>query len=74
MPLNIWLKVDTGMGRLGFFNPQEALDAYQILLNHPQVIKPIGIMSHFVCADDISHPLNQRQIESFDSFVTTFLV
>lgn len=67
LPLNIWLKVDTGMGRLGF-NPQEALDAYQILLNHPQVIKPIGIMSHFACADDISHPLNQRQIESFDSF------
>lgn len=66
--LTAWLKVDTGMGRLGF-SPDEAQKAYEQLLHNNHVHKPIGIMSHFACADDIEHPLNQRQIDTFAQFV-----
>jgi alanine racemase len=67
-PLKIWLKIDTGMGRLGF-DLESAKRAYEILSNHPQIIQPIGIMSHLACADEPNHPLNQKQIDNFKNFV-----
>lgn len=67
-PLTAWLKIDTGMGRLGF-TPSYAHHAYAELVSHPHLKKPIGIMSHFACADDIAHPLNQQQIKNFVQFI-----
>ena len=66
--LTVWLKVDTGMGRLGF-SLEQAHYAYKRLSSNHQIHQPIGIMSHFACADDILHPLNQIQINSFNTFV-----
>ena len=66
-PLYVWLKIDTGMGRLGF-NPSEAIKAYEELLKNPHVLKPIGILSHLACADEVDHSLNQKQIKSFEDF------
>lgn len=66
--LTAWLKVDTGMGRLGF-SPTHAQHAYAQLSNHPQIKQPLGIMSHFACADDVDHPLNQQQINTFTQFI-----
>lgn len=63
-PVKAWMKINTGMARLGF-EPEEALAAYNILANHTNIQKHVGIMSHFACADDISHPQNAKQIESF---------
>lgn len=68
-PLNIWLKIDTGMGRLGF-NLDEAKDAYNILSKHPQIVQPIGIMSHFACADEPENLYNQEQMDNFKAFVS----
>jgi alanine racemase len=68
LPLTAWLKVDTGMGRLGF-NPSETLKAYQALLESQQIEKPIGIMSHLACAEEINHPLNHQQIQSFKNLI-----
>lgn len=68
--LTAWLKVDTGLGRLGF-SLDEAERAYQQLAGSKNVIQPIGIMSHFACADDREHPLNQIQIKNFAQFAHT---
>lgn len=68
IPLQIWIKVNTGMGRLGF-NIEQAKYYYSKLLSHPYIAKPIKIMSHLACADEISHPLNQQQIKLFKEFI-----
>lgn len=67
-PVKIWLKIDTGMGRLGF-NLKEAEDAYKTLSNNSQVVQPIGIISHLACSEDLNHPLNQIQIANFRDFI-----
>ena len=48
-PISVWLKVDTGMHRLGF-EPGEAVHAYRRLLALAHV-KNIVVMSHFANAD-----------------------
>lgn len=68
LQLTAWLKVDTGMGRLGFAL-NHAEHAYEQLSGSPQIKQPIGIMSHFACADEVAHPLNQTQINNFKQFV-----
>jgi alanine racemase len=68
VPLNVWIKVDTGMGRLGF-QIEEAEAVYELFLNHSSVVKPLRLISHFACADQIDHPLNASQIQKFDAFV-----
>lgn len=68
-PLKVWIKVDTGLGRLGI--PQEAVqDFYQALKNADHIHSNIGILSHFACADIKDHPLNQKQIDAFLSLKT----
>ncbi len=66
--IRIWLKVDTGMGRLGF-SIEDAKEIYNILSQNDQIIQPIGILSHFACSEDITHPLNRTQLEKFHNFV-----
>jgi len=68
LQLTAWLKIDTGMGRLGFTLDQ-ANYAYKQLSSNPQIQQPIGLMSHFACADDVTHRLNQVQINNFNQFV-----
>ncbi|MEK6734253.1 MAG: alanine racemase [Pseudomonadota bacterium] len=66
-PIKVWLKIDTGMGRLGF-DIESAKKAYEILSKNSQVIQPIGIISHFACADDLESDLNKQQIVKFIEF------
>jgi alanine racemase len=66
-PLRAWIKIDTGMGRLGF-SPETETKALQILSEHPSVIQPVGIMSHFACADEPENPMNAKQIATFRAF------
>lgn len=66
IPINAWMKIDTGMGRLGF-NVLEAKNVYQYLLTNINIANPIGIMSHFACADLKSHSLNLQQIKNFNN-------
>jgi alanine racemase len=68
LPLHTWIKIRTGMGRLGF-SPKETRAAYQRLLDHAQTHKPIRVMSHLACADEKDHPLNAQQIDTFNSFI-----
>ncbi len=61
--VNIWIKVNTGMHRLGF-TIEEVQNVYDILYSLDCVDKNIKIMSHFACSGDKSHILNQRQLNN----------
>lgn len=67
-PILAWLKINTGMGRLGFGSDETQI-IYQKLSHHPKIAKPIRIMSHFACADDKHHKLNQFQIDRFNQLI-----
>lgn len=62
--ISIWLKLDTGMNRLGF-NTTDFSQAYQRLLHCPCVNQPISFMTHLSSADDLNSPVTQQQIELF---------
>lgn len=57
IPLNCWLKLDTGMHRLGF--PLKEAD--EVFAK----IKPSVVMTHLASADEIDHRDAQDQIEKF---------
>lgn len=63
-PLRAWLKIDTGMHRLGLA-PLEMEKAWQDLYYCPAVAKPLGLISHFACADDRSNASTLAQIQQF---------
>ncbi len=66
-PIHAWLKVNTGMNRLGFM-PAQAEQVFEQLSNCEQVFNPVRIMSHFACSEDKNHPLNAQQIATFNAF------
>ena len=55
----IWLKINTGMNRLGL-RPSIALQAAEQLA--AAGMKPVGVMTHFACADDEQDPRTSRQL------------
>lgn len=62
-PLNVWIKLDSGMHRLGF-------DAAGVRHWHPRLrasaqVAELNLMSHFACADLRGHTLNEVQLETF---------
>jgi alanine racemase len=61
----IWLKLDTGMSRLGFA-PQDAAAAAARLRALPQ-LGDLRVMTHFACADEPGSPLTDRQRQRFDA-------
>lgn len=63
-PVNVWLKLDTGMHRLGF-SPEEYKVAYARLKALPQV-NSITLLSHFSSADNLESPTTAQQIEIYD--------
>lgn len=69
--LRAWIKINTGMGRLGFY-PEAAEKAMKTLSENASIIQPVGIISHFACADEPVHPLNAEQIASFTSFAEKY--
>lgn len=57
---SVWLKVDTGMNRLGATHINALIrDVAQ------STFQLAGIMSHLACADTPEHPLNQQQFARF---------
>ena len=59
-PLGVWLKINTGMNRLGMV-PEQAREQAAILRAIPGV-RLLGLMSHFACADQQDDPLSERQL------------
>ncbi len=62
--ISVWLKVDTGMNRLGFA-PAAVQDAWKRLNKARAVQKPVRLMTHFASADEISNPKTLAQLEAF---------
>jgi alanine racemase len=63
--LNIWLKANTGMNRLGL-PPDQLLSIWQWLQQRPEP-KQLVLMSHFATADEPAHKLASSQLETFTS-------
>jgi len=65
-PVVVWLKIDSGMHRLGV--RPEQYDEFLSRLNAcPNVAKPLRYMSHFGCADELESNITTEQIELFMS-------
>lgn len=67
-PLSVWLKIDTGMHRLGF-EPGQVASIYRRLMQCSTVIKPIGLMTHFAQADSSDRSSTLKQIDIFNKVV-----
>ncbi len=65
-PVTVWIKVNTGMNRLGF-RPSDVSKVVAQLKKCPWVNSDITLMTHLACADQPEHSNNQRQLALFDS-------
>lgn len=65
--IDIHLKVDTGMGRVGFLLPEflELLPGLKEL----QGLRIVGLMSHLACADEMEDEVTPGQLEKFRSLL-----
>ncbi len=68
--IDVHLKFDTGMGRLGF--PFEKAGEIAAELTQMKGLKIDGLMTHFASADDLECDLTGRQIERFELIVKLF--
>ena len=66
----IWLKIDTGMNRLGF-RPHAAPDLIDRLQNCAAV-GDLRVMTHFATADDVQNDTTASQIGQFRKIVDAF--
>lgn len=62
-PFTVWLKVDTGMHRLGF-HPDEAASVYQ-QLNVCDSVGEVTLMTHFARADEPNVDATALQVQRF---------
>jgi alanine racemase len=67
-PISIWIKVNTGMNRLGF-NPAELPALMDAINNCAWINKDIGLMTHLACADQPERSENKEQIALFQQIV-----
>ena len=63
-PIQVWLKVDTGMHRLGVL-PEQVDDYYQRIQTSENAKSGIGFASHFNCADELDSDVTLQQIDTF---------
>lgn len=66
-PLRLWLKVDSGMHRLGF-QVAEVESVWRRLTALPErtAIPEVGFLTHLACADDRDSVMTYRQLEAFE--------
>ncbi|MBV6285608.1 alanine racemase [Pseudomonas aegrilactucae] len=64
-PITVWLKLDSGMHRVGL-HPKDYHSAYQRLLASGKVAR-IVLMSHFARADELDSPASSEQVAVFDA-------
>ncbi len=66
--LTVWLKIDTGMNRLGI-NVQQFELVTSRLQQIDLVAKPLNYMTHFACADELNNPFTSEQAQQFYQLV-----
>lgn len=62
--VKVWVKVDTGMHRLGF-KPAELFGVLSALAACPWIDSPVGLITHLACADDPDNLSNQNQLNIY---------
>jgi len=67
--LRFWLKIDTGMHRLGMNIDEAAAGLTRLQALSCATDQPV-LMTHFANADDIDNDHTLKQIQSFDAFVS----
>ncbi|WP_407244310.1 alanine racemase [Klebsiella pneumoniae] len=65
-PVTVWMKLDTGMHRLGVRPEAEAF--YQRLSQCKNVRQPVNVVSHFARADEPTCGATERQLDIFTTF------
>lgn len=66
-PVTVWMKLDTGMHRLGV-RPESAEAFYQRLSQCKNVRQPVNIVSHFARADEPECGATEQQLDIFNTF------
>ncbi|WP_097460371.1 alanine racemase [Mangrovitalea sediminis] len=64
-PIHVWLKLDSGMHRVGISPPD-----YQTTYNTLRGLQNVGdvvLMTHLACADELNSPNTDAQIACFDA-------
>ncbi len=67
-PIRVWLKLDTGMHRLGFA-AERAAEIHARLRALPSVAAEIVLMTHFAASDEFGGPRTAQQIACFERAV-----
>ena len=63
-PVTVWLKIDTGMNRLGI-EPESFSNLYD-RLQACGAVSGIGLMTHLACADDAQSSMTGEQLNVFN--------
>jgi alanine racemase len=71
-PVHIWLKVNSGMNRLGF-QPAQVDEVYNRLQKISHVIKPVYLMTHFSSTKTQDDTVTKREFAAFTA-ATKYLV
>ncbi|WP_455011759.1 alanine racemase [Haemophilus parahaemolyticus] len=69
-PINVWLKIDTGMHRLGV-HPEQVDEFYQRLKKCP-LVESISFVSHFSRADELDCGYTEKQIATFEQATQSY--
>lgn len=72
-PVTVWMKLDTGMHRLGV-RPEQAEAFYHRLTQCKNVRQPVNIVSHFARADEPKCGATEKQLAIFNTFAKANLV
>ncbi|WP_127956508.1 alanine racemase [Serratia microhaemolytica] len=67
-PVKVWMKIDTGMHRLGV-RSEQAEAFYQRLCTCHNVVQPVNIMSHFSGTSDPLPEVTEQQLRCFNQFI-----
>ena len=66
-PVRAWLKVETGMHRLGL-EPEDAKIACEALSSSGKVQPGLVLCTQLACADDLARPVTKQQVSRLRSF------
>ncbi|MBT8057692.1 MAG: alanine racemase [Gammaproteobacteria bacterium] len=70
-PIQTWLKIDSGMHRLGFL-PDDAAAAIDRLVESSAPDRAPVLCTHLACADDLDSPTTEHQLRRFETVARAF--
>jgi Alanine racemase len=70
-PLKVWLKIDTGMHRIGIY-PEQVAHYVSQLTHSANVMGDVGFVSHFYQADELSSATTLEQLTRFVAATAPF--